>query len=176
MQPQSFPHDSEATEHWDSLPSWTRGGATPGLSITDFVPRPSSMGSPASSASTVREEILELRSNLRDLEQRRGGLLVETAALRLWGEAPAEGGVPRWVTDAAIRRRQAEAEELAVEIRELVCRITTLCDRLPQNIHGTPSLELEPIPTGFPEDAATGSVVSRILMGLNRSRRTRPSV
>lgn len=168
------PRDSETLKHEDFLPGWLRGGTTPGSTITHFTSYGCRMDSPLHSPATVRDEILGLRSTLRDLEQRRAALLVETAALRLWGEAPSEGGVPRWVTDASIRRRQAEAEELAVEIRELVCRITTLCDRLPQNVHGTPSLELEAIPTRFPEDATTGSVVNRILMGLNRSRMTRP--
>lgn len=120
----------------------------------------------------LRQEIRQFRAQLRDLEQRRDALQVETAALRLWEEAPGEGRVPRWVAEAAIRRRQAEIAELGTEISGLVEQVITLCDRLPGNTHGTPSLELEPIPMPIPQDEATGSTMNRIILSLNRSRST----
>lgn len=119
---------------------------------------------------SARTEIRQLRAQLRDVEQRRDTLLVETAALKLWEEAPAEGRVPRWVAEAAIRRRQAESDELGLEIGELVRRIATLCDQLPDNVHGTPSLELEPVPTLVVQDESGASAVNRILISLNRAR------
>lgn len=94
----------------------------------------------------LRLEIRGCRTRLRALEHRRNSLLVETAALRLWEEAPSEGRVPKWVAEAAIRRRLAEIDELGAEIQAQVDRIAQLCNALPDNPHGTPSLELEPIP------------------------------
>lgn len=110
----------------------------------------------------LRHEIRRHRARLRELEQTRDALLVETAALRLWEEAPADGRVPRWVAEGAIRRRLAEIEELGVEIRELVSKIANLCNSLPDVVHGSPSLELEPIPVVVPSEEHPAAQFSRI--------------
>jgi hypothetical protein len=109
----------------------------------------------------LKGEIRQSRARLRIMEHRRDALLVETAALRLWEETPTEGRVPRWVAEAAIRRRLAE-------IREQVNRIAQLCNSLPDNVHGTPSLELEPVPVILPNEDESSVPPNRIFGGVGR--------
>ncbi len=67
---------------------------------------------------------------------------------------------------AAVRRRRAEIEEIDSGICDLVGQITRLCDSLPENVHGSPSIELEPLPVA-PPDETPEYTVNRILEGLN---------
>lgn len=116
----------------------------------------------------LKAEIRQSRVRLRIMEHRRDALLVETAALRLWEETPTEGRVPRWVAEAAIRRRLTEIDELGEEIREQVHRIAQLCNSLPDNVHGTPSLELEPVPVVLPNEDESTVPPNRIFGGVGR--------
>lgn len=116
----------------------------------------------------LKAEIRQSRIRLRFMEHRRDALLVETAALRLWEETPTEGRVPRWVAEAAIRRRLTEIDELGMDIREQVNRIAELCNSLPDNVHGTPSLELEPVPVMLPNEEDPSTAPNRVFGGVGR--------
>ncbi len=113
-----------------------------------------------------RSEIRRCRAQLHSLGQRRESLLVENIALRFWESAPSEERIPKWVAMAAVRRRRAEIEEIDSGICDLVGQITRLCDSLPENVHGSPSIELEPLPVA-PPDETPEYTVNRILEGLN---------
>lgn len=132
----------------------------------DLNPLTQRMETPPAIPDALSLEIRQCRAQLHGLGQRREALLVENIALRFWENAPTEERIPKWVAMAAIRRRRAEIEELDSGISELVARITRLCDSMPEIVHGTPSLELEPLPA-LPPDEYPDYSVNRILEGLN---------
>ncbi len=92
-------------------------------------------------AEGLRQEIAQTRALLREMEARRDGILAYVGASRLREDPTLRGQLPGWATESAHRQRLSEIEDLNTEIEHLTRRIAALCDRLPDNPHGTPVFE-----------------------------------
>jgi len=136
---------AEATDRHLVNPAWDRQvDAVRALGLGSAPQtRNATMTTTAHASGALREELQRSRVTLRQKERRRDDLLVETAALRLWEDSPNEERIPAWVTEAAIRRRLDEIEELGREIELLIDHTVRLGDGLEDNPHGTPSIELD---------------------------------
>lgn len=80
----------------------------------------------------ISREIRMLCAFLRDEEQRRGCLLREVSAVRLWQYAPGHSRLTRWIGTVALERRQGELAAVDRSIDTLKAKIRELVLRLPR--------------------------------------------
>jgi hypothetical protein len=81
---------------------------------------------------SITREIRMLCAFLRDEEQRRGCLLREVSAVRLWQYAPGHSRLTRWIGSVALERRQGELAALNRSITSLKAKIQELVMQLPK--------------------------------------------